>query len=157
MLGRGGIRMEKEILKQYISLINEIRDEEERIHKLEKEIDSMNPIKREVTDVVTKGKRGKKPLGTYTIRGNEDNTSINRKRRQLRERKAKKELHVVHLDDMVIDAEEYIYNMEESELRRILMFFCIDRKTWQEVAKSMGEGYTAEQCKQKFSRFMRVK
>lgn len=149
--------MDKGILKQLISLRNEIQDEEERIQDLENEIECMNPVKREVTDVVTKGKRGKKPLGICTIRGNEDNTPINKKRNQLRERKAKKELHVTQLDNLVIDAEEYIYSMEESELRRILMFFCIDRKSWQEVANAMGEGYTAEACKQKFSRFMRVK
>lgn len=58
---------------------------------------------------------------------------------------------------MVADAEEYIYSIDDSELRRITEFYCIDRKNWDEVAEAMGEGYTAEACKQKFSRFMRVK
>ena len=149
--------MDKGILRQYVSIRKEIEDEEERIRELEKEIECMKPVNREVTDVVTKGKKGKKPLGICTVRGNEDNTPINKKRNKLRERKANKELHVVKLDNMVIEAEEYIYNMEESEIRRILMFFCIEKKSWKEVAKAMGEGYTEEQCKQKFSRFMRVK
>lgn len=149
--------MDKGILKQYVSIRKEIEDEEERIRELEKEIECMKPVNREVTDVVTKGKKGKKPLGICIVRGNEDNTPINKKRNKLRERKANKELHVVKLDNMVIEAEEYIYNMEESEIRRILMFFCIEKKSWKEVAKLMGEGYTEEQCKQKFSRFMRVK
>ena len=114
-------------------------------------------IRDRVTDVVTKGKRGKKPLGTCVIRGENDHSAINRKRARLRERKAKKELHVSRIEMMVADAEEYIYSIDDSELRRITEFYCIDRKNWDEVAEAMGEGYTAEACKQKFSRFMRVK
>lgn len=30
---------------------------------------------------------------------------------------------------MVADAEEYIYSIDDSELRRITEFYCIDRKT----------------------------
>lgn len=149
--------MDKSILKQYSSLLKEIKDESERVQELEAEIASMRPIDKEVTDVVTKGRRGKKPLGTCVIRGENDHTRINRKRAQLRVRKAKKELHLSQLELMVADVEEYIYSLEESELRRILIFFCIERKSWDEVAEAMGDGYTAEACKQKYSRFMRAK
>lgn len=149
--------MDKSILKQYSSLLKEIKDESERVQELEAEIASMRPIDKEVTDVVTKGRRGKKPLGTCVIHGENDHTRINRKRAQLRVRKAKKELHLSQLEVMVADAEEYIYSLEESELRRILIFFCIERKSWDEVAEAMGDGYTAEACKQKYSRFMRAK
>ena len=148
---------DKNILKQYASMLKEAKDEERRIQNLEAEIMAMRPFDREVTDVVTRGKRGKKPLGTCVIRGENDHSAINRKRARLRERKARKELHVAQLEMMVADAEEYIYSLEDSELRRILEFCCIDRKSWEEVAEAMGEGYTAEACKQKFSRFMRVK
>lgn len=149
--------MDKSILKQYTSLLNEIKDESDRIRELETEIATMLPEDKEVVDVVTRGRRGKKSLGTCVVRGENDHTRINRKRAQLRNRKAKKELHLSQLETMVIDAEEYIYGLEESELRRILIFFCIDRKSWEEVAEAMGEGYTAEACKQKYSRFMRAK
>lgn len=149
--------MDKSILKQLASLIKEFKDEEARVQELEAEIAAMRPLDKEVTDVVTKGRRGKKPLGTCVIRGENDHTRINRKRAQLRVRKAKKELHLSQIELMVVEAEEYIYSLEESELRRILIFFCIDRKSWDEVAEAMGDGYTAEACKQKFSRFMRVK
>lgn len=149
--------MDKNILKQYVSLLKEFKDEEARVQELEAEIAAMRPIDNEVTDVVTRGRRGKKTLGTYVIRGVDDHTRINQKRAQLRVRKAKKELHLSQIEMMVVNAEEYIYSLEESELRRILIFFCIDRKTWDEVAKAMGDGYTAEACKQKYSRFMRAK
>ncbi len=148
--------LDKSVIKQYLSLRTEIEKEELRINDLQKEIDSMRPAEREVTDIVTKGKRGKKPLGICIIRGNGDYEEINKRQADLRERKAKKELHVVSLSRMVIDVESYIYSLEESELRNILLFSCIDGMNWKEVAESMGEGYTAEACKQKFSRFMRT-
>ena len=148
---------DKSVIKQYLSIKKEIESEEARIDKLQKEIDSMKPTEREVTDIVTKGKRGKRPLGICTIRGNGDYQDINKKRAELRERKAKKELHVIDLEKRVIDVETYIYSLEESELRNILLFNCIDGMNWKDVAEAMGGGYTEEACKQKFSRFMRVK
>lgn len=78
--------MDKSILKQYSSMLKEVKDEERRIQDMEAEILAMQPIDREVTDVVTRGKRGKKPLGTCVIRGENDHSSINRKRARLRER-----------------------------------------------------------------------
>ncbi|ASN70276.1 hypothetical protein 10S9_22 [uncultured Caudovirales phage] len=146
---------DKNVLKQYISIKREIEAEEARINKLQNEIDWMKPTEREVTDVVTKGKRGKKPLGICIIHGNGDYQDINKKRAELRERKAKKELHVVTLEKKVIDVETYIYSLEESDLRNILMYSCVDGLNWKEVAEAMGEGYTEEACKKKFSRFMK--
>lgn len=147
---------DKNALKQYISIKREIEAEEIRINKLQREIDSMIPTEREVTDVVTKGKRGKKPLGICIIRGNGDYQDINKKRAELRERKARKELHVVSLEKKVIEVETYIYSLEESEMRSILLFSCVDGMSWKEVAEAMGEGYTEEACKKKFSRFMKA-
>lgn len=146
---------DKSVLKQYLAIRKEIEAEESRIDKLQREIDSMRPKDREVTDVVTKGKRGKKPLGICIIRGNGDYEDINKKCANLRERRAKKELHVVALERKVIDVEAFLYNMEESELRSIIMYSCVDGMNWKEVAEAMGAGYTEEACKKKFSRFMK--
>lgn len=147
--------MGKEILRQYASILKETEEEEKRISDLEKEIARMRPMQKEVADVVTKGKRGKKPLGTCKVHGYEDYKKLNEKRARLRRRKAKKEMHMARLDDMIIEAEDYIYTIPESEIRRIMMHKLIDKKAWNEVANEMGEGYTAEACRQKYSRFMR--
>lgn len=149
--------VDKSILKQLSSLYTEYESEEKRVAELEKEIEAMPPRNREVTDTVTKGKRGKKPLGICTIHGNEDNSLINKKRENLRTRKAQKNMHLAQIEGLIVKAEEYIYTIQESEIRNILLYYCIDRKSWKEVAEAMGEGYTAEMCKQKYSRFMRVK
>ena len=141
--------MDKSILKQCASLKREYVDEEKRIQAMEAE---MAPICKEVTDVVTKGRRGKKPLGICTIHGNEDNTQINRKRARLRERKAKQELRLARIENMILDVEEYINEIPDSETRRMMRFFFIEEKTWNEVAEAMGEGYTGEACKKKVQR-----
>lgn len=144
--------MDKSILRQCASLKREFADEEKRIQEMDAEIQTMAPVWKEVTDVVTKGKRGKKPLGICTIHGNEDNTQINRKRARLRERKAKQELRLVRIENMILDVEEYINDVPDSETRRMMRLFYIEEKTWNEVAEIMGSGYTGEACKKKVQR-----
>lgn len=148
---------DKNTFRQFVSICKEIDDEEVRVKKLQDQIDSMRPLEREVTDIVTRGKRGKKPLGICKIRGSEDHQELNKKRAELRERKARKELSIAQREKGIIEAEEFIYSLEESETRRILLFYCIDGiRSWKGVAEAMGEGYTADMCKQAFSRFMRA-
>lgn len=144
--------MDKGILKQYTSLKKEFSDEEIRIEKMDQEIKAMNPDNKEVTDIVTKGKRGKKPLGICTIHGFEDNSNINRKRARLRERKAKQELRLSRIENMILDVEEFINDISDSETRRIMRYFFLEDKTWNEVATAMGEGYTGDACKKKVQR-----
>lgn len=141
----------KESLKQYIHLCKEFEKEELRIKKMQQDLDAMVPDNKVVTDVVTKGKRGKKPLGICTIRGIDDNT-IRRRRTKLRERKAKQELMLSTLENMIIDAEEYINEVPDSETRQMMRHFFIDGQEWTEVAESMGDGYTADACKKRVQR-----
>lgn len=147
--------MGKEILRQYASILKETEEEEKRISYLEKEIAEMRPAQKEVADVVTRGKRGKKLLGTCKVHGYEDHKKLNEKRSRLRKRKAKKEMNVARLEDMIIEAEDYIYTLPDSETRRIVTMKLIDKKAWNEIADAIGDGYTAEACRQKYSRFMR--
>lgn len=144
--------MDKGILKQYTSLKKEFSDEEVRIMQMDQEIKAMNPENKEVTDVVTKGKRGKKPLGICTIHGFEDNSNINRKRARLRERKAKQELRLARIENMILDVEEFVNDVPDSETRRIMRYFFLEDKTWNEVAAAMGDGYTGDACKKKVQR-----
>lgn len=144
--------MDKSILRQYTSLKKEFEDEDKRIREMDEEIRTTDPNNKEVTDVVTKGRRGKKPLGICTIHGYEDNTAINRKRARLRERKAKQELRLSRIENMILDVEEYVNDIPDSETRRIMRCFFIEGKTWNEAAQAMGEGYTGEACKKKIQR-----
>ena len=147
--------MTKEILNQYISLKREIADEQRRIDQMERQIRSMIPKDRQVIDMVSKGKRGKKSLGNIKISGIGDQTAMNRKRAALRSRKAKQELRLSRLETMVCDIEDFINQIEDSETRRIMRLFVIQGYTWKETAVLMGNGYTEEACKQIYSRFVR--
>lgn len=155
--GQNGTGYEKEILKQYKSLCQEAGREEIRIREMSDEIDKMSAEYKEVTDVVTMGKKGKKPLGTCVIRGHNDYTKIHRKKARLRERKAIQEIKLAKIENMILDVEEFINNVEDSELRMILRLYFIEAKTWAEVAENMGSGYTQEGCKKKIQRFFNRK
>lgn len=144
--------IDKSILRQYTNLVKEAEEEEKRIREMEKEIEIMQPKCKEVTDTVTEGKRGKKPLGLCTIHGYEDHSVINRKRARLREHKAKQELMLAQIENKILDVEEFINDVPDSETRRIMRLFFVGGRTWNEVAKSMGEGYTGDSCKKKIQR-----
>lgn len=143
--------MDKSILRQYTSLVKEYTDENARINAMDEEIKALQPKYKEVTDIVTKGKRGKKPLGLCKIHGYEDQ-AIRRKRVRLRKRKAGQELQLARIENMIIDIEEFINRIPDSETRRMMRFFYIEDQSWGEVAESMGEGYTGEACKKKVQR-----
>lgn len=147
--------MDKEILRQYYSLRREIKEEEIRISKLERDILNTAPRHVEITDVVTTGKRGKKPLGNIKISGFGDQTAINRKRSMLREHKARKELKLARLEASVCDVEDFIDSIPDSETRRIMRFFYLDGLTWAETAAAMGDGYSADACRMKVKRILR--
>lgn len=149
--------MDRSILKQYVSLKKEVEDEEQRIRSMQEEIDRMSPAADEVSDIVTRGKRGKKPLGTVTIHGVGDESKINRKRARLRERKARQEIRLSKLELMVLDAEDFINTVEDSETRRIMRFFYLEGKTWNQTAEAMGEGYSGDACKKKVQREIKNK
>lgn len=147
--------MDKDILRQYTSLRKEAEDEARRIHAMGEEIGRMLPTADEVTDRVTCGKKGNKPLGTVVIRGVGDQTKINRKRAQLRERKAKQELRLAGIERMLADVEEFINAVEDSEARRVMRFFYIEGMTWNQTAAAMGEGYSGDACKKKVQRILK--
>ncbi len=71
--------MDKSILRDYISILSEKEEEDKRIEALESEIASMKPEQKEVSDIITKGKRGRKSLGMYKIHGYEDHKTLNKK------------------------------------------------------------------------------
>lgn len=144
--------MNKDILNQYTSLKREISDEQRRIDRLEDAIKSMVPKSQQAADKVSLGKRGKKSLGSVTIRGIGDQTTINRKRAILRNRKAKQELRLAKMEMLVCDMEDYINRINDSEVRRIMKFFYLDGMTWAQTAVAMGDGYTPEACKKKMQR-----
>ena len=140
--------------------MKEIEENDRRINQLQRQINDMKPKAREVTDIVSCGKRGKKPIATKKIHGFYDHSAINKKIANMRRRISIKHLQVAALEERIADVEEYIAGMKDDEIRRLLTLYCADGdgghlKTWDQVAEEMGPGYTAESCRQMFSREMR--
>ena len=157
--GRHGevIPLEKEILMEYADMKVEAKDLRRRIEKDRSQLWKLeNSI---VTDSVSRGKKGKKSLGSVKITGKPDGL-IERKRQQLKRKIALQEQLEVELLEKQTQAEEFIQTIEKSELRTMLRFYFIDDLTYAQTAERMNAlypkrriRYTDENVKKRIQRF----
>lgn len=145
--------MEKHLLEQYADLLKERQDIQERIRKIEKRLDQMTKQGYVVSDSVTCGKRGKKPLGTKVITGfpfpEWDALQLRLKCQKgmlvTADRKLKEDIEQV---------EKFIQDVPDSRMRRILRYRYIDGQSWVQVAHRMGGRHTADSCRNSVDRFL---
>ena len=149
--------MDKLILIEYKSMREEIKDLRRRIDKNRRELDKLN--KTIVTDSVTCGKKGKKPLRTVKIQGL-PNAIIERKRISLERSIERLENLEVELLDLSDQAEKYIESIKKSELRIMFRLYFIDDLSYMKVAAEMNKKfpkrdikYTDENVKKRIQRF----
>lgn len=138
-------KMHKGLLRQYISIKNEIQEIEQRIVKDNKLMESLEEVRFKV-----KGGHGNKKR--FDIAGHDPEYG-NIKTRCLANR-LKREKRIAELDDIRADIEDYVQSIDDSETRRILYFRYIDGMTWGEVAENMGDGWTGDACRIKHQRFL---
>lgn len=149
--------MDKAILIEYSDMKAEIKDLRSRIDRDTKELEKLNAMV--VTDSVSCGKKGKKPLRTVKITGI-PTVDIKKKGDALQrniDRMQKMELELLELTNQ---AEEYIDSIEKSELRIMFRLYYIDDLTWVQVAHRMNEifpkrkvKYTEDSCRMRNNRF----
>lgn len=146
--------MDKHTLEQYADLRAEERDLVERIHKTESQL---RKLEQEgiVADSVTRGKRGKKSLGTVKIQGF-PTPEYDRLRSLLINRKVQLQYMDVKLLELLNQVEDYINSIEDSRMRRILRYRYIDGLMWYQVAQRMGRGHTGESCRKAIERFLKM-
>lgn len=151
--------MERNILVEYADMIEEIKDLRRRIQEDQKKIDQLSQTI--VSDSVTCGKKGKKPLRTVKIKGF-PNMEINRRIGLLKKRKAKLMLLESDLLEKQIQVEEYIDGIDKSELRMMFRLYYLDNLTYTKVAMQMNAihpkrriKYTDENVKKKMQRFLK--
>lgn len=145
-----------ERLREFTSLRRECDENWKRILELRRQIERMSPKDRHISDTVSRGKKGKKALGVVKVESDYDYTSINQKRAVLYRRMAKWHEQTALIANQIAEIEEIISSVEDVDTRRILAWYCIDGlPTWKDVAKRMGEGWTDEMCRQRYSRFVR--
>lgn len=150
--------MDKNVLIQYVEMKEEIKDLRRRIHENERELAKLENMI--VTDSVTRGKRGKKPLGTVKITGR-PTAAINMKQRLLKKRNDRLTALEAELLELTNQAEEYIETIPKSELRIMFRLYYIDDLTWYQVALQMNQKfpkrrikYTEDNCRMRHNRFL---
>lgn len=143
--------MDKGILIEYADMKEEIKDLRRRIEQGRRELDKLENMV--VTDSVTCGKKGKKPLKTIKVIGR-PKMAINRKKDLLRRRIVRLGALEMELLELTNKVEEYISGIEDSRMRRIFRYRYIDDLSWQQVAYRMGRKHTAEGCRKAHNRYL---
>ena len=106
-----------------------------------------------VMDSVVCGSKGKKPLGTVRIKGfplpEYSKVKTDLQRRQLK-------LTVMEMDllELTNDVEEYIDNLPDSRMRRIMRFKYIDDMGWIKVAANIGGKATPDSVRMEHDRYL---
>lgn len=152
------MRVDKSILIEYADMKEEIKDLRRRISEDEKELDKLENMV--VTDSVTCGKKGKKPLRTVKIKGR-PTMAISRKNSLLRRRIARLGALEVELLELTNQVEEYITEVRKSELRLMFRMYYLDNLNWVQVAHRMNtmfpkkkRKYTEDSCRCKHNRYL---
>ena len=151
------MRMDKSILSEYADMKEEIKDLRRRISEDQKRIDQLK--RTIVSDSVTCGKKGKKPIRTVKIKGF-PHAEINRRVALMERRQAK--LHMLETDliEKQLQVEEYIQTIQKSELRIMFRLYFIDDLSYPKVAMRMNQiypkrkiKYTDENVKKRIQRY----
>lgn len=150
--------MTKHILMQYNDALARINILKHSIERIEGKIYKINEQGYYVTDSVTRGKRGKKPLGTIVIAGF-PYTEYDRLNETLRKRKKILLEEEEKLLELVTNVEKFIETIENIELRNIFYFYYVENLTWVKAAHKMNEfhkkkNFTADSCRRKHDRYL---
>lgn len=150
--------MDKSVLIEYADMKEEIKDLRRRIEQNKRELYKLND--QTVIDSVSRGKKGKKPLGTVKITGRPV-IAISRKEALLSKRIRRLEELEEELLELTMQVEEYIETIEKSELRAMFRLYYVDDLTWYQVALRMNQmfpkrkiKYTEDNCRIRHTRFL---
>lgn len=151
--------MDKDTLVEYAEMKEEIKDLRRRIDEDKRAINKLE--KEMVTDSVACGKKGKKPLKTVKIQGFAS-SAAEKKRNALRTRIMQLKLLEANLLEKQNEVEEYIQQIEKSELRIMFRLYFIDDLSYPKVALKMNDifpkrkiKYTDENIKKRINRFLK--
>lgn len=151
------MRMDKSILSEYADMKEEIKDLRRRISEDQKRIDQLK--RTIVSDSVTCGKKGKKPIRTVKIKGFPQ-VEINRRVALMERRQAKLQMLETDLIEKQLQVEEYIQTIQKSELRIMFRLYFIDDLSYPKVAMRMNQiypkrkiKYTDENVKKRIQRY----
>jgi hypothetical protein len=138
----------KEILSQYSNLQKEVVENRIKIERLEKQIAKIESE----GNVVDKVKGGNGGLQNFRIEGF-PYPEYTRKKTALYARQTILCDLEFELLETLNQVEEFISNIQDSRMRRIISLRFVENKTWNEVADAIG-GNTEDSVRKMFERFM---
>lgn len=144
--------MDKDILREYEAMTIEKKDIERRIAALEEELKRYENDYQEQDKVV--GGRG--GIQRFKIEGF-PRPEYEREKTLLLTRKIRLEVLKEEIESAVSEAENYINRLSSPTMRMILRLRYIDGKSWEEVSKEMGPGYSKDAVRKKCERFITEK
>lgn len=137
-----------EVLSQYSNIKKEIDELQQKIKRLENEIDKIEQGEM-VIDTVSGGNGGTQH---YKIEG-VPLPEYSRKKTLLYSRKTTLQLLEDDLLEKTNAVEEFIASVDDSRMRRIINLRFLEGKTWQQIATIIG-GNTEGSVKMAFQRFV---
>lgn len=150
--------MTKKILEQYSDALSRTIILRNSVKKLENKLTDMNEQGYYVTDSVTRGKKGKKPLGTVIIAG-----FPHEKYQRISQIFEKRKQNLLNEEQILLtltsEVEEYISKIEDVKIRNIFSLYYIENLTWTQVAHKMNmtyknKKYSESSCRQRHDRFL---
>ena len=144
--------MRKNVLAQYVDLVQEAEEVKRRIEDAEKTMMRLQE-EGEVTDTVKGGEGG---IQHFTITGF-PSRDYSRMRTLLLTRQATLISLKSEIEQSINDVLEFINGIEDSHDRRIVTLRVIDGMSWKQVARQMGGPNTEEGVRQAYLRILKRK
>lgn len=141
--------MKKNVLAQYVDLVQEVKDVEHRIAETQRRLDKLRE-EGEVSDSVSGGYGGTQH---FTITGfpSRDYTKL---KNLLNTRKSTLYSLKSEIEQSLNEVLEYINSIEDSRDRRIVTMRVIDRMSWRQIAMQIGGGNTEDGVRMAFNRLL---
>lgn len=155
----------KKVLKQYISLKNEVKETKEKIKSLEIQICQISKRLREIEvkkeSVRDKVKGGMGGIQGFQIEGlpireyQTKKSELMMKNILLNQRKSTLEILEYELLEETNEIERFIMGIQDSQMRRIISLRFIENLSWNMVADRIGGNNTEDSIRKAFERFMK--
>ena len=155
----------KKVLKQYISLKNEVKETKEKIKSLEIQICQISKRLREIEvkkeSVRDKVKGGMGGIQGFQIEGipireyQTKKSELMMNNILLNQRKSTLEILEYELLEKTNEIERFIMGIQDSQMRRIISLRFIENLSWNMVADRIGGNNTEDSIRKAFERFMK--